>query len=287
MFPFPDVAPPGNTYGPRITFKTEGILPPSAVYVGPDDSLILSVRNPSFPTTVNLSYRLLTPEGILQNESFEFVAASVGAAPALKIIQPTEGFLISASISAPAASRGQVFVKFFLQRGTGSGDIGLGHVLLQEYVSLDDFIGFPQTPMGSSLNGRGWMHGFAGTAPPVGIDWSVTVPAGIRWIVRSIQAQLITLGAAPLRAVLLQVNPPAAAAVARQPINVGIAVLNITSLSWAPGNTASTQPNAQQMGLPAELIVSPGWIIRTVTTNLDPTDIWGAPNLVVEEFAAQ
>jgi fumarate reductase subunit C len=285
---FPLTAGTQYPYGSLVSFRTEAILPPSAVYVGQDDTLILSVRNPSFATTVNVSVRFLTPQGELKPQLFTLKAASVGATPQLFTLTQSEGFIISASVSAPAASRGQVFVKLFLQRGLGSGDTTLGHVLVQDYVSVDDLGAYPQSILHSSIEGRGWAHTVVGTAPAAGANWVLTVPAGVRWRFISVNAQLVTSAVVANRNVrLFAIDNIGNIVVYVVPTITQAASLTI-DWTWFDGAPDYNFSNIeQQMPIPRDLILGASWVVRSSVLAMQAADQWTAPFALVEEWVAQ
>jgi len=228
--------------------------------------------------------RLLTPQGELKSLVYTFPAHSAGSAPDVKTISPSEGYLISASCSAPATTRGQVFVKLFIQRGIGSGDTALGHVLFEDYVDSDDLVGYPQSPNRSSLDGQGFTHAVSITPPVAGADVMQVVPAGVRWKLKAFVCFFGTSVAVANRLPQLFVKDPSAVQVMQVPAFQVQAAAVQGSFTWGGGLTSTNALNAQSMGAPIDLILRPGWSFGTLTINLQAADQFTAPSALVEEY---
>jgi hypothetical protein len=126
----------------------------------------------------------------------------------------------------------------------------------------------------------------AGTDPAAGAEISETVPAGKRWRVLGIQFTLVTNANVANREPVIVVDD-GTNTLFQSPAGANHAA----SLTWAysasnvgqpvNGTTATT---VRQMNLPA-LLLPAGSRIRTSTTNIQAGDNYGAPRLLVQEFA--
>lgn len=286
--PYPTVAAPGNPYGPQTTFRTENVLPPSAVYVGPDDAIVIYIRNPSLSATIFVNYRLLSPDGTIVPNSQSFTCLSVGATPFIYPISPTEGYLMSLSLFAPTTSRGQVFARVFLQRGTNQPTPVIDQVLLQGYVSDDDRLGYPQSPTESALSGRGWVHRVQGVQPAAGADFNITVPPGVRWKIKSVLAQLNANTSIGTLEVVFTISDPSFSLMCFIPPGAVQATPNDFIYTWGEGiNYTSLVSFAQSVPLFNDLVLGPGWHFGTQTLGILAPAFWGVPNCYVEEWVAQ
>lgn len=288
FMPHPGTAQQPNPYGPQTTFKTENVLPPSAVYVGPDDKIAIYVRNPSVPATVHVNYLLLTAAGLLIANSEDFTGLSVGAAPSKFFIPATEGYLISLSLFAPTTSRGQVFARAFLQRGNDGPTPVIDQVLVQGYVSDDDRLGYPQSPTESALSGRGWVHGVVLAQPAAGLDFTVTVPAGVRWKIKSVANNLVTSAAAANRLVQAEISDSSFLALGFVPPFAIVPASSNGNFVWGEGLAYGGSGTGFQ-GVPifTDLVLGPGWHFSTFTQNIQAADRWQNPVAFVEEWVAQ
>jgi hypothetical protein len=284
---YPLTAPQGNPYGPQVTFQTEGVLPPSALYISRDDLITLEIRNPIFSTSIQLSLRYLDPQGVLVPELFTFSGQSVNATPTIEVIQHTEGFLISASIFGTALGRGAVFCKLLLQRGAGTQDQTLGHVLCQGYVSSDDMLGYPQSPTESSLSGRGLSRGTNFANPAPGVNFSTAVPQGVRWLLKSVFAQLATSAAAGNRNPRLVVSPAGFSSAVNCIMPGTITASKTFLLCWGEALQAVNASNSQTTALPANTQLPGTSTIAIDVDGMDAADQLSAITFLVEEFIGQ
>lgn len=274
-------------YGPLVTFKGRRVLPPSGVYVTQDDTLELSVFSPTLSNTVNLSLRYMRPDGVVVPQFKTVTTLSVGLTPTELLIPGSEGFLLSASVEAPGAPRGQVFVTLELIRGQGTADKTNGHVLIAGYPGINNSLGFPQSPIASPLDGRGWVFTLTQAAPAAGAEIVVTVPAGEQWILRALRASLTASVAVANRQPTLAIDDGAG--------NLSVSVTAGNSQAAGTTNTYNWFPGAPLQAvsatvffltMPPELRLPPGSLIKSVTANIQAADQWSVPVLLIERFVA-
>lgn len=278
---------PGNPYGPRVSFTTENILPPAAVYVAPGDALVLQGRSPSVTSKVDLTIRLLTPDGEVKEGVFQESITTIGTAIEEFAFNPAEGFLLSAHLQAGAVSRGQCFVRLFLKKNPSGSDQTLGALLFQGYVSLDDHLSYPQSPTESSLNGRGWTHSVTIAAPGNGNPVFLVVPAGIRWRLVSITTAMSTDVTVGNRACVLQLQDPIGGVFYDASNAANIPASQFIALTWAPGATLNALFVAQTMGLPTEVLLGAGFKIQISPLFFGAADHFDITRMEVEEWIAQ
>lgn len=198
---------------------------------------------------------------------------------------PGEGFLESLIIQATAGSpvRGECYVSAVHFMGSAAAGVALG-LIRQGYVQLGSLWSFPQVKSEDSISGHGAIRSITGTDPAAGVEISETVPAGALW-------RLITL------LTILQAD---ATVISRRPAlhisdgstvffkssNPGTFAANATgNVNWtAAGDESAVTILANRALLPNYLLLSAGFVITTVTANLQAADDWGAPQLLVEEW---
>lgn len=285
---FAPLAPPGNPYGPEVTFQTQSILPPGAVYLGPDDTLALQARSPSVSSVLHLTTRRLTPQGEIKSDPVDVTVATVGTAVFETVIPPAEGFLLSAHLRGDAVSRGQCFVKLLVKRATGGTDLTLGHLLFQGYVSADDHLSYPQSPTESSLNGRGWTHSLTAVNPAPAANVVVTVPVGVRWILKGFKAVLATSAAVRTRTVLFAILDNLGNTAGVSPPLLNQTASQSIEYTYGPGLSAVASPAlASTIGISVDLVLPAGWQMILQDFNADGADQFSQIVLFVEEFVAQ
>jgi len=287
--PYPVRATGQNPYGPQVEFRTEEVLPPSAVYLGPDDALLLEVRAPSVTATLQLSIRRLTPDGEVTAELYSWNVGTTGAAIQTQLIPPAEGYILSAHVESDTPERGQVFVKLHARHNLSGTDPTLGHLFLQGYVTGDDHLGFPQSPTESSISGRGWLHAIPMTAGTIPQAIGITVPQGVRWLLRTFKAQLLTSATAGTRLTALRVIEAATAQYWDYPVaGTQGPGLNVV-YEWGPGLGLIQTADVATGPTPEELLFGPGWKVQTHTDGFDTSitpDQWTSGVILVEEYAA-
>lgn len=202
----PPVSNDDNPVGPLVKFRTNDVLPPAAVYVGPGDGIQIIVRNPSFPATLFIQYRLLLPDGEIKVSTFQQNFATVGNAAAVAVLPPTEGYLLSMEAAVGGAQRGQFWLRVFIAQGASTPNSAATQILMQGYVGQDDRLGYPGSITESCTSGRGWIRPINIADPAVQTDWVLAVPVGVRWVLKAVQYQLITDATVGNRATVLNLS---------------------------------------------------------------------------------
>lgn len=120
--------------------------------------------------------------------------------------------------------------------------------------------------------------------PVVGADWSIRVPGNARWLIKSLQAQLLTSAAVANRVVHLTLQDPELNGV----YNVPVTGNQVAGSTWQYSAGVSTDPvtfdNASTLCIPYETQLNPQWSIGSLTTGLDAGDQWSNIYLNVEEW---
>lgn len=281
--PIPDIAPIQNPYGPLITFKTEDILPPSAIYVGPQDTIVIQSVTPTVGATIVIAYRLLRPDGLIVAtvDLFSFLAG--GGWDAWLAIKPSEGFLLSMTIFSNAP-RGQVFVRAFLSNDNTDTQVGTpSHTFCQGYATGPGVLTFPQQSIQSSFDGQGWVHDVAqGTATGVPVLW--TVPANVHWRIRQVTFLFVTSAVVANRNLYVHLLSDLGHTVGWYPFPTPCPASATNFLTAASGASSQSLSSVQTIGLPTDLDFPPNWQVQLTASSLDAADQFQSPVLTVEEF---
>lgn len=120
-----------------------------------------------------------------------------------------------------------------------------------------------------------------GSAPAAGADWTLTVPAGKVWRIRTIEADLVTSATVADRSVALSVSDGSTTFVRAAPAAVQAASLTRHYCWWANASALAFGSSISQP-IP-ELVVPAGYVIAVATDNIDAGDQWAAPVLYVTE----
>ena len=112
-------------------------------------------------------------------------------------------------------------------------------------------------------------------SPAAGADWSVQVPGGERWSIRSLVAQLQTSAVVANRGARVEVSDGNVRVASYQAAQVQAASV-VARHTLVPGGPAgaNAQSQASQWPGPDPFILPPGWVLSTSTVNLDVGDQW-------------
>lgn len=199
---------------------------------------------------------------------------------------PVRGYILNLVVVALDAEPciGQTFARVTIIRGLSGATIVLG-VLLQGYVTSQQGLGWPGSPIEHSFAAGGYIRTIAGTTPGAGADISETVPAGARWELVRLYSWLTTSVVVGDRTVTIALSSPAittfrSSATNSQP---GAFVRNYTWGQNLPPHIDNTNL-AQDSSLPALTFLLAGERFTTAINNRNAGDQWGQVNYVVREW---
>lgn len=144
-----------NPYGPQITFRTEDVLPPTAVYLSPEDSVVVWVMTDVAVVTIYLQLRVLMPTGEIKLIPYNFNPQFTYDWYPAFIVPPIEGYLLGAVCWAQNPQRGQCYVSVQLMRSAPPDLKAAGEVLLQGYINYLSVLSYPGSQIESTFSGRG------------------------------------------------------------------------------------------------------------------------------------
>lgn len=179
---------------------------------------------------------------------------------------------------------GQTYVLAQLIRGIGPSRVVLG-TLLAGCVTAVQAIGFPGSPILSSLEVEPVIRNITGTAPGAALPILETCPTGARWELITVQALLSTDATAGLRGVVFAVLYGGSA---------GVNTISTFGLIQGPSLTdqytfAQNLPNYSAepfvgLSIPQRQFLRAGDQFRITRTLGGPADNWGAPLYQVREW---
>jgi hypothetical protein len=284
--PVPDIAPAANPYGPQITFATENILPPGALYLGPNDAIFVNAVSPSVACSLTVWYQLLRPDGTLVSAT-DVAIVPLGANNNVLVIPPSEGFLLSFVIQSSIVSRGQCFVRVFLVPGGQGGLVGsIPRVFLQGYASSIDLLNYPGSISESSLSGRGWLRNIVVNGPSQP-TLTTTVPTNVHWLIRAISMSITTSIAAANRILAANILDPSNLVTFAQVAPATVPASQTVVFTCGSGATSASQTGLLTAGFPNELIAPTGWKVQAEIFAGDINDHISNIFVTVEEFVGQ
>lgn len=104
-----------------------------------------------------------------------------------------EGFIVNCAVFATGAAPrvGQTFVQVQIVVGSEQTAARMG-TLLQGYVTQNQELAYPGSPIMNSLDGGGYVRFATASAPGAGLPLIVTVPTGVRWELVSVIGAFFT-----------------------------------------------------------------------------------------------
>jgi hypothetical protein len=284
-FDYANQQPGPNDYSSLAHFRRFGLNPATALYVEVDDQIAVRVFAPSTAVTVQVSLRLQSTNGDIIPSFTQFAAPAAGSTVLQRVITGVEGFLLSASVATPGSPAGQVYVTLELIRGGGGTDATLGQIFLAGYPGSATRIGFPQSPVRAAADGRGWTTLFQVGNPAAGANFTLNIPTGEQWVLRSLRCILTTSAVVGQRVPALTLQTGAGAIMVHSPSNVNQTATNVFSYTWFAGAAGiANVGNAVICAWPIELRMQSGWQLQTITALLDVGDQYSSINLCVERF---
>lgn len=266
-----------------IQLNTQNAAPPTAAYIGKDDQLWVMVATQSLNPTVTINYRLLMPDGSIQINQQTFIAQQL-ASGQYKSFPLPESFLLSiAAVSNLVNGGGLVYVELILSRAAPSL-FNAAQVLAQGYTNFNQPISWPNGIQSSSVDCAGLVTTTASGVPAAGADISVTVPANTKWRFIAMRALLTSSATVATRTPFLTFDDGVnifcdVFPVATQPAGVQV------TWSWADGIAQqNTSVAAASAATPRQLLLGPGYRIRTATSGLQSGDQWNAAVILIEEW---
>jgi hypothetical protein len=276
-------APLFLTGEPEIKFRLTDIDPPSDVYIARDDLLRITIitRTPGFPVTVLL--RILLPGREIIPNQFEVIPQG-GQLASTATFNLTEGFLLSATATMLPLfnTRGDGFVIVELVRA-GTPVVSVSLVLISGFITGRQALTYPTSPVTSPFDQRGLIRSVLGTNPGAGVEITETVPAGVMWRLSSIAFRLVTDATAGNRQVILRLDDGSSTFADIPAPAVQIALLDV-GYTFGDGLTSFASAFDQIAPTPRGVLLQAGWRIRTLTTNLQAGDNFGAPEFNIEEW---
>lgn len=271
----------------EINFRTQGLAPPSSVYIGPSDFLTVVSYN-SFPAlTVNIAGQVMKASG----EIVDFTRAHVPNTDRTvkrESFNLGESFLLNLQITPSSSSvlRGMCYVIITVTHGESAASRYEHTVLIQGYVGDNQFLFWPWGKSEGSLEGPGRLRAILGTDPAAGAEILESVPTGARWRLQAFSATLVTDGTAVNRLVHFRIR--SSLSIIHFQVGSTTAQGASTTVRHSGGAGAGyaigIDSTRLTFGLPTPLMLFAGWEIATDVLNIQAGDNWGAPSYAVEEW---
>lgn len=262
------------------------ILPgPASFYVTGEDRIRIVTRNNRPACRLKLQARLANLEGDTVAESWDHV-------PNEDVTTRTDDFelgtgqLLNVTVFTGSAtgSLGLTYAIVQLVRGVGPAAIVMA-TLLGGYVTEVQGLGFPGSPIRSSLDGPGRLVNSGSIFHGVGAELSLQQPAGVRWEVVSLRTKLSTSAAAGNRRPRLRFDtgPGSPNTSISAPDQVGPS--NALTVMWAQGfGWQAALFGETYAPLPQNVQLSNTQTLYTSTIGFDVNDQYGDIGFTIREW---
>lgn len=276
----PLTAPDGSALSPSVTpFQA-----PGSWFFDLSDALRVTSFNGQAGVTLVLEGRFLNEDG--QTTVFRLPhTPNTDRSTKSDTFPMGNGWLVGLQVRATAGTprRGQCYVLVEVVRGSSSSQESLG-ALLQGYVTTTMRLAWPGSGIVESASGPGALRSLTGTDPAANVEISETVPTNARWRLLALFATLVSDANVSNRDASLTIDD-GTTVVARYPGGQNVAASLSTRYLWTSGGARFTIAGDRTIVVPiADVWMPDGYRLKTVTTNLQATDNWSAPQLWVEEL---
>lgn len=269
----------------EVTFNSQQVAPPSRVYITKDDKLYIAIQNSLTGQGVGVTLRILLPNGQVVYCNYA-PTITTDRSVQTTVFDLPEGFLMSLIAGgAPTTVRGQTYVNISLRRGQPLASPSGDEELVAGYIEGNYFLSWPETVTEPKASGMGNIRSITGTAPAAGAEISETVPTNARWRLHLFRAILTSSVAVANRVPQFIIDDGTnnlwqieAAAVQAASLTIGY---NFGAIgSRAPRAVSSNEADP----IPPNLILLPGYRLRTSTIAIQAADQYAAPQYQVEEW---
>lgn len=174
-------------------FPASGRVTPAAFpfFTTGEDNLRIVTYNARANVKVQVVARLLGTDGRPSAQRWDHTPNTDRSAKSDDF--PLSGLTIlnlQVTVIAGAPVLGQTFVLMQLIRGVGTAALVLG-TIASGYVSPARAVGWPGSPLESTLDSGGYYRTITGTTPAAGAEITETCPTGARWDVVSVNTSLV------------------------------------------------------------------------------------------------
>lgn len=268
----------------QIAYETQRVQPPSNLYVGLNDYVLVQWYSPEISVQFEVCGRLLEPDGSVKIFD-ETIQTQIGDSGQQYQIRLTEGFLLNVSLVSRITQfqRGKVFVIVTLQRGSLGSPTFL-QSLIQDYVWTGSITQWPGSILHSPTEGQGSIE-VINVPTSLGSDWSLNTHTLVRMRLLSVRATLVTDSVVITRQpqfimqdgglnVYWSCDPPA-----------GQTASQVVSYNLFPATSrAAALVHAALIPIPDPAILGPAHSLASTTAGLDPNDSWATVFAQVEKL---
>lgn len=277
-----------NPYGPLVTFRTEDVLPPAALYISMNDSIAATFIASLPGTSFTMILRILLADGTIQIESYNSTAPINPLVPNI-LVPPVEGYLLGAVIERTDALNCSAWVTCGFYRGAIIPPLvslppNSGQVIIQGEIITNSPLAWPNSPVQEAGTGAGIMRTIPLTVA-AGTNWSVGPNVNARWDVVAAECQLTCSATAATRLVSLHCLDSSGDGIARTFASVTQTASQSYNYYFFRG-AAPLFINANMVvaPMPQDLYLDVGQTLKSQVIGLDAGDTWAFVTVTVKEW---
>lgn len=270
---------------PISTAAGRVIASPFQFVTSGEDNLRIAAANSLTGVTLAIQGRRMTAKGTVEAFAWTFTP-SADRLVTSTLFPLGVGAVLNLTIFAATGTPqiGQTFVQAKLVRGFSGAIVVLG-TILQGYVTSNQELAWPGSPIQSSIETGGYPRVVLGTNPALGAQLTETVPTGARWELQGFIAALTTSAVAGTRQPALVFDDGT--------FTYGIAVnpgtlapSSTISFVWQPGVPSAPSGGgfAPLGNLAVPVVMLAGHRMRSSSNNFDAGDQWDQVHYLVREW---
>lgn len=260
------------------------IASPFQFYLDGADNIRVEGWNSCVGAALEVQGRAIDNEG--QVQTFNMVLPlTADRTRARRDFAAVRGYILNLIVLARDADPciGQTFTRVSIIRGFTGATTVLG-VLLQGYVTAQQGLGWPGSPIENSLVAMPVDRFIEGTVPAAGANFSEVVPTGARWQLTGVFASFTTAVGGANRSIQLRTLSPVTSAIYVQPTTQAPALTY--TYSWGANLPIAVDPVSQraQQSFRDPTIMIEGESVGSLVTNIAAGDQWSVVRLNVREW---
>jgi len=250
-----------------------------------EDALEIASYNSQTGVRIAVQGRMWNEREGIRPFAFEHVPTT-DRSRGLEVFGLPFGYLLNVVIFASSGTPriGQTFVSLHVIRGRGGARVLLA-TLLQGYVTAEQELAFPGSPIRHSMEGGSYLRTITGTTPAANANVLETVPTGALWEIRAIRVNYTTSAVVANRRVLLRIGNLTVAWLISV-ANGDQGATQTYEYFWGPGVTSQVAiPSlAMQSILPVPCSLRAGDLFVVTVSNRQAGDAFDAPVYQVQEW---
>jgi hypothetical protein len=250
-----------------------------------EDNLRVTVVNSLIGCRVAIQGRRIDQDGAVLPIAFSFTPTSDRIASS-QIFPLGVGAIVNLAVWASSGTPriGQTFVIVQLVRGR-EGGIELLGTLLQGYVTSTQGLGWPGSPIESSITGPGFIRNIQATTPAPSNQIAEYVPTGARWELLGFTAIFVSDASVIVRTPMLFADA-GYGQIFFGLTNLAFGASEVHAINWSSGygGPPLTQYPFTVCPIAASMPLLAGAVIQTSVLGMTAGDTWTQPHFTVREW---